>query len=319
MDFSKIVCYWYKMNGECKEEDCPYAHSFDEIELCRRWREGTCPYVVECHHRHYYKDAERDTLEITLCRKWQKGECVIPSDCAFRHYYTEEDDQVEESKRFSSTSEGPSIQFTGPINVKVTKETRELKQEQYDLDTGEIRTWTETEEYEVVDLTEDTPVRVGVIDHVDLTVEAEEPSEEQERKPLADLRNRFGIISHLPLPVIAGTKLSKSTSNLSLPISSVRTQLRSTSTPLLSQSEKEMENFDESNMSSTFGSGLLLGPSPSPSKRHKFSSSTSDLFNESSVLSGKMDLELMRSRLLEVRTNIAEATTPRVRRNSLRV
>ena len=222
-----------------------------------------------------------------------------------------------QSKRFSSTSEGPSIQFTGPINVKVTKETRELKQEQYDLDTGEIRTWTETEEYEVVDLTEDTPVRVWAIDHVDLTVEAEGPSVEQERKPLADLRNRFGVISHLP--VIAGTKLSKSTSNLSLTISSVRTQLRSTSTPLLSQSEKEMENFDESNMSSTFGSGLLLGPSPSPSKRHKFSSSTSDLFNESSVLSGKMDLELMRSRLLEVRTNISEATTPRVRRNSLRV
>ena len=37
MDFSKTVCYWYKMNGKCKEneEDCPYAHSFDEIELCR--------------------------------------------------------------------------------------------------------------------------------------------------------------------------------------------------------------------------------------------------------------------------------------------
>ena len=38
MDFSKIVCYWYKMNGECKENeegDCPYAHSFDEVELCR--------------------------------------------------------------------------------------------------------------------------------------------------------------------------------------------------------------------------------------------------------------------------------------------
>jgi len=318
MDFSKIVCYWYKMDGDCKEEDCPYAHSFDEIELCRRWREGTCPHVVECHHRHYYKEAELDTLEITLCRKWQKGECIIPSDCAFRHYYTEEDDKVEKSKRFSSTSEGPSIQFTGPINVKVTIETRELRQEQYDLDTGETRTWTETEEYEVVDLTEDTPVRVGAIDHVDLTVELEEVSiVEQERKPLADLRNRFGIISHLP--VNTGTKLSKSTSNLSLNISSVRNPLRSTSTPLLSQSAKEMENFNESNMSSTFGSSLLVGPSPSPSKRHKLSSSTSDLFNESSVLSGKMDLELVRSRLLEVGTNNAVTTTPRVRRNSMRV
>ena len=38
------------------------------LVLLRRWREGTCPYVVECHHRHYYLEEELDTLEITLCR-----------------------------------------------------------------------------------------------------------------------------------------------------------------------------------------------------------------------------------------------------------
>ena len=40
----------------------------DSFFLYRRWREGTCPYVVECHHRHYYLEEELDTLEITLCR-----------------------------------------------------------------------------------------------------------------------------------------------------------------------------------------------------------------------------------------------------------
>ena len=50
----------------------------------------------------------------------------------------------------------------------------DLTKEQYDLYTGEIRTWTETEEYEVVDLTatDDTPVRVSrteTIAHADLT------------------------------------------------------------------------------------------------------------------------------------------------------
>ena len=66
----------------------------------------------------------------------------------------------------------------GPISVKVTKETRELKQEQYDLDTGEIRTWVETEEYEVMDFTVDTSVRAartGSITHMDLTEEVELP------------------------------------------------------------------------------------------------------------------------------------------------
>jgi hypothetical protein len=199
--------------------------------------------------------------------------------------------------------------------VKVTKETRELTQEQYDLDTGEIRTWVETEEYEVVDLTEDTPVRaarIGSITHVDLTEESEEPTAEQERMPLADLRNRLGI-SHLP--VLSGSKFSNSTSNLSLDISSIRSQIRSTSTPLLSRSEKENEIFDESNVSSTFGSSLLLGESPS--KRHKLSNSTSDVsLNESSV--GSWDLELVRSRLLSVGTKV-KGMRRRWRNSSLRV
>ena len=205
--------------------------------------------------------------------------------------------------------------------MKVTKETRELTQEQYDLDTGEIRTWVETEEYEVVDLTEDTPVRAartGSITHVDLTEESEESTVEQERKPLVDMRNRLGF-THLP--VITGSKFSNSTSNLSLDISSIRSQIRSTSTPLLLRSEKENETFDESNTSSTFGSSLLLGESPS--KRHKLSNSTSDVsLNESSVGSWNPKLEarswkLVRSRLLSVGTKDEEIR--RLRRNSLRV
>ena len=205
--------------------------------------------------------------------------------------------------------------------MKVTKETRELTQEQYDLDTGEIRTWVETEEYEVVDLTEDTPVRAartGSITHVDLTEESEESTVEQERKPLVDMRNRLGL-THLP--VITGSKFSNSTSNLNLDISSIRSQIRSTSTPLLSRSEKANETFDESNVSSTFGSSLLLGESPS--KRHKLSNSTSDVsLNESSVGSWNPKLEarswkLVRSRLLSVGTKDEEIR--RLRRNSLRV
>ena len=205
--------------------------------------------------------------------------------------------------------------------MKVTKETRELTQEQYDLDTGEIRTWVETEEYEVVDLTEDTPVRAartGSITHVDLTEESEESTVEQERKPLVDMRNRLGF-THLP--VITGSKFSNSTSNLNLDISSIRSQIRSTSTPLLLRSEKENETFDESNTSSTFGSSLLLGESPS--KRHKLSNSTSDVsLNESSVGSWNPKLEarswkLVRSRLLSVGTKDDEIR--RLRRNSLRV
>ena len=149
--------------------------------------------------------------------------------------------------------------------MKVTKETRELNQEQYDLDTGEVRTWVETKEYEVMEVM-DTSVRAartGSITHVDLTEEAEEPVMEHERKPLDDLRNRG---------VRGGSKLSNSTSNLSLETSSIRCQDRSFSTPLLSKSGKE--TFDD--ISRTFESSLLLGESLT--KRHRLSSSKACAF-----------------------------------------
>lgn len=316
MDYSRILCYWYKMNGECTRGNCPYTHSFDEIELCRQWREGTCPFVVDCHNRHYYLEAELNMLKISLCRKWQKGECTIPSDCAFRHHYTEGDDQVEESKRFGCPSKGLAVQFTGPISVKIVKETRELQKELYDLDTGEIRTWTETEEYEVVDLTEDTPVRVartGSIDLADLRKKAgPERAERYEasfralsesKKSLDNLSYKLGIRQS---PVIKSPKLSNSSSNLSLNINTISSPLKSTSTLLLSQLGKENQDFDESKTSSTIRSSLLLGESPS--KRRKLSNSPPDQshsLNQRSVTQNPKIGGLIRS--------------SRVRANSLRV
>ena len=150
-----------------------------------------------------------------------------------------------QSKRFSCPSKGPSasVQFTSPINVKIIKETRELQREQHDLDTGEIRTWTETEEYEVFDLTEDTPVRVartGPIAHA-------EPGERHEamlREPrnlaerldamLREAMNHYKLEVR-QLPVIKCPKLSNSTQNPSLNTNTTSSQLKPTTKPLRSR------------------------------------------------------------------------------------
>ena len=47
-----------------------------------------------------------------------------------------------------------SVEFTSPYVVKVTKEKETKGLEELDLDTGRRRSWVETTEHDVIDLTE---------------------------------------------------------------------------------------------------------------------------------------------------------------------
>ena len=114
-------------------------------------------------------------------------------------------------------------------------ETREL----YDLDTGEWRIWTEREEYEVVDLTEDTPVRLvrsPSTHDLDLTAEEEK-------------------IKIMRTKSFGSCKITISTSNLSVidDVDYLRFRLKSSSSPIFPRIIMEEESHDASHSSSTFG------------------------------------------------------------------
>jgi len=86
-----------------------------------------------------------------LCRMWQEGKCF---KCEDRHYYTE-NDTVPQSKHFFDfkTKMSLSTQFSSPYCVKINKELVKKRNEEIDLETGRRKSWVETTEREVVDLT----------------------------------------------------------------------------------------------------------------------------------------------------------------------
>eukprot|EP00092_Neocalanus_flemingeri_P069105 GFUD01084593.1.p1 GENE.GFUD01084593.1~~GFUD01084593.1.p1 ORF type:complete len:198 (+),score=58.37 GFUD01084593.1:1-594(+) len=49
--------------------------------------------------------------------------------------------------------------YSSPYSVKVVKEVAKQRKEEVDLETGKRRSWVETTEYEVMDLTGETPVK----------------------------------------------------------------------------------------------------------------------------------------------------------------
>jgi len=150
--------------------DCPFEHDWADVDLCELWARKICTRPQDlCEMRHFYFEGERDKLKekrnkdvkkkasaIQICSKWLEGKCW-GRGCQYRHYYTEDDAPVtiQQDENCPSTS----VQFTSPYVVKMRKEKETRRLEEVDLDTGRRRSWLETTEHDVVDLTGETPVK----------------------------------------------------------------------------------------------------------------------------------------------------------------
>ncbi|KAJ3679361.1 hypothetical protein LUZ60_017372 [Juncus effusus] len=46
------VCRFFRLWGECREQDCVYKHSDDDIKECNMYKMGFCPNGQDCRYRH---------------------------------------------------------------------------------------------------------------------------------------------------------------------------------------------------------------------------------------------------------------------------
>ena len=92
--------------------------------------------------------------------------------CPSRHFYLDEDrellqsaswDTVTSNKKKAGTEE--EFRFSSPLTVKVRKEVARERREELDLETGRRRSWVETREYEVLDLTGNFAVSSPALAH----------------------------------------------------------------------------------------------------------------------------------------------------------
>jgi len=173
----KLFCYrlnsYRSLTGRmtCWEGvDCPFEHDWADVDLCELWARKICTRPQDlCEMRHFYFEGEREKLKekrnkdvkkkasaIQICSKWLEGKCW-GRGCQYRHYYTEDDAPItiQQDENCPSTS----VQFTSPYVVKMRKEKETRRLEEVDLDTGRRRSWLETTEHDVVDLTGETPVK----------------------------------------------------------------------------------------------------------------------------------------------------------------
>ena len=98
------------------------------------------------------------SCKMTSLSAWVNGLCIgsTGNNCRKRHFYQEGD-----TTKFQTRSDSPSpvsskvVEFSSPLVVKVRKEVTTERREEVDLETGRRRSWVESKEFDVLDLTGD--------------------------------------------------------------------------------------------------------------------------------------------------------------------
>jgi len=128
-------------------------------KICPLFLYRRCPFSAQmCNFSHNKELAP-------LCKRWQIGLCIgaIGNCCMFRHYYNDMDGALIQAARHMqrpiNTCSNRVENYSSPLVVKVVKEVSKQRKEEVDLETGKRRSWVETTEFEVYDLTGDSPTK----------------------------------------------------------------------------------------------------------------------------------------------------------------
>ena len=84
---------------------------------------------------------------------WTRGLCIgeAGNNCRLRHFYRPLEADFPPS---GVTTRAPElVEFSSPLVVKVRKEVAKERREELDLETGTRRSWVESREFDVLDLT----------------------------------------------------------------------------------------------------------------------------------------------------------------------
>lgn len=120
--------------------------------VCRNFLQNQCPHSAStCPYSHDKDDAP-------LCQGWKKGICHGHAwQCFERHYYLERDQAP--ASRMPLQQVSGNTAFSSPLVVKNKTFTETHRKEEVDLETGRRRSWIETENKELIDITgEASPV-----------------------------------------------------------------------------------------------------------------------------------------------------------------
>lgn len=148
------------------------------------------------------QDVVKDDPE--LCVAWTRGQCYFEGTtdlCLKRHFYLEWD--AESARPIPLPQMSSDSEFTSPLVVKRKTFVETHRRVEVDLETGNRRSWLETESKDLIDITgEDTPKNTVTSEQLeeenmqDRTNQAKEMKENRCSQCGREFKGRIGVRSH---------------------------------------------------------------------------------------------------------------------------
>ncbi|KAF4379345.1 hypothetical protein F8388_013563 [Cannabis sativa] len=117
------VCRFFRMYGECREQDCVYKHTNEDIKECNMYKLGFCPNGPDCRYRHAKLPGPPPPVEEIL-QKIQHLSSYGYNNKFFQHRNTGFSQQTEKSQ----SAQGPNIINQGLVG-KPTIESSNVQQQ----------------------------------------------------------------------------------------------------------------------------------------------------------------------------------------------
>ncbi|GAV74879.1 YTH domain-containing protein [Cephalotus follicularis] len=121
------VCRFFRLYGECREQDCVYKHTNDDIKECNMYKLGFCPNGPDCRYRHAKLPAPPPSVEEVLQKIQQLSSYNYGASNKFFQHRVAGPPQQMDRNQFS---QGPNTVNQGLVGKLSTAESAPVQQQQ---------------------------------------------------------------------------------------------------------------------------------------------------------------------------------------------
>lgn len=121
------VCRFFRMYGECREQDCVYKHTNEDIKECNMYKLGFCPNGPDCRYRHAKLSGPPPAVEEVLQKIQQLNSFSYGNQNKF--YQHRGPAPPYQSEKFQ-VPQGPNIGNPGAVVKSSTAESPNVQQQQ---------------------------------------------------------------------------------------------------------------------------------------------------------------------------------------------
>ncbi|XP_065629589.1 30-kDa cleavage and polyadenylation specificity factor 30 [Quercus suber] len=121
------VCRFFRLYGECREQDCVYKHTNEDIKECNMYKLGFCPNGPDCRYRHAKMPGPPPTVEEVLQKIQHLNSYNYNSSNKFFQQRNAGFSQQAEKTQFP---QGPNTVNQGVVGKSSTIESANVQQQQ---------------------------------------------------------------------------------------------------------------------------------------------------------------------------------------------